>query len=254
MITSHYNSAFQTFMKKSAFIKYAVGIASLAMIFAFTASASAQSPSISSQVVTLSRLITRGDTAIGNRITALNTLETRIQAMKNVSASEQQFLAATVQTNITNLTALKTKIDADTSVTTVRADIKTITANYRIYDLIIPQGYVVASADRVDTIGGMMTTLGTQLQTKITAAQAAGKNVTTLQSALSDMTTQVANAESQAQTAQSGVISLVPDQGSATVAASNKAALVAARANIKTATANLKTAREDIQTIDQGLK
>lgn len=68
------------------------------------------------------------------------------------------------------------------------------------------------------------------------------------------MTAKMNDATSQAQIAQNGVISLVPDQGNATVAASNKAALVSARANIKTVAADLKAARQDIATIVSGLK
>ena len=67
------------------------------------------------------------------------------------------------------------------------------------------------------------------------------------------MTSKLSDATSQAQSVQS-VSSLTPDQGNATVAASNKAALVSARTNIKTATADLKAARQDVDTVMQGLK
>ena len=84
--------------------------------------------------------------------------------------------------------------------------------------------------------------------------QAAGKNVTALAAASADMTAKMADANAQAQAAQNGVSSLLPDQGNATVIASNKAALIAARADIKTSTTDLKAARADIQTILSGLK
>jgi hypothetical protein len=243
-------------INKNSIAKSIIGITSLALFlvfFAFSSSVSAQTTSITT-TSGLTRVITRSDRAITTRLNVLNNLSTRIGEMKNVSASEQSSLTTGIQTQVTNLTNLKAKIDADTDVTTARADAKTITGDYRIYALIIPQGYIVASSDRVSTIVGLMTTLQTKLQTRITAAQTAGQNVTTLQSAMTDMTAKLADATSQAQTAQAGVISLVPDQGNSSVATSNHTALLAARTNIKTATQDLISARKDIADIVQGLK
>lgn len=243
-------------MNKTTLTKYVAGFASVAILLGgFAASASAAGANASAnQTAALARVIARSDTAITKRITSLDTLSTKIQALKNVPATEKASIAAEVQTNSSNLTTLKAKIDADTDIATARTDAKTITQDYRIYALIIPQGYVVASSDRIPTIGTMMTTLGAQLQARITAAQIAGKDVTSIQAALNDMSAKVSDANSQAQSAQSGVASLAPDQGNATVAASNKAALVAARANIKTGTQDLKAARADLKTVTQGLR
>jgi hypothetical protein len=202
----------------------------------------------------LSDIIARSDTAITARIADLNSLNARVQTMKNESAAEKSSISSEVQTNITGLTALKTKIDADTDVTTAKADEKTITGMYRIYALIIPRGRILASADRITVVNGLMQALGTKMQTRITAEQAAGKDVSALTAALADMNAKIADAATQSQTAQSGIAGLTPDQGNKTVAASNHAALVAARANIKTGTQDLQTARKDITTILQGLK
>ena len=174
--------------------------------------------------------------------------------MKNVPDTEKTAISNEVASETATLTTLKAKIDADTDVTVARTDEKTITANYRIYALVIPQGRIAVAADRVSTIGGLMTTMQTKLQTRIAADQTAGKNVGTLPATLADVTAKVADANAQAQAGENAVASLVPDQGNATVAASNKSALVSARADLKTAASDLKTAREDIKTIVQGLK
>ena len=238
---------------KNTIIQSAAGVASVAALlagFALTASAATTTGSATA----LARVISRSDTAITARITALNNLSTRIGGMKNVPASEKASISSEVQTEIGTLTTLKGKIDADTDVATARADAKTITADYRIYALVVPQGYIVASSDRISTIVGLMNAIQAKLQTRITAAQTAGKDVTALQAAITDMTAKLSDATSQAQSAQTGVASLVPDQGNTTVAASNKAALVAARANLKTANSDIKAARQDVQTVINGLK
>jgi hypothetical protein len=231
----------------------ATTFAALTLGFALSASAATVGISVNASVG-LPAITTKSDTAIDARITALNTLATRVQAMQNVSASEKSATATQVSTQIANLTTLKAKIDADTDVTTARADAKTITGNYRIYALIIPQGYVIASSDRISTIVNLMTALQVKLQARITAAQTAGTNVTALLTAMTDITAKTNQATLSAQVAESKVSLLAPDEGNATVAASNKAALLAAHADIKTATADLQAARKDIATITSGLK
>ena len=232
-----------------------VGSTLLMALAAFPASA--QTVSASSTVkaaARLSTIITKANSDISMRLASLNDLNTKVQAMKNVSSTEKASISGEVQTSITNLNALQVKIDADTDAKTARADLASAINTTRIYALVIPQGYIEVGADRINTIGSLMTALATKLQARITTDQNAGDNVSSLQTALTDIGTQTTNANTQASTAQTGVANLVPDQGNTTVAASNKAALVATRANIKTATADLKTARQDIQAILNGLK
>ena len=202
----------------------------------------------------MAAVTSEGDNAIAARITDLNNLSTRVAAVKNVSAVEKASISTEVQNEITGLTNLKTKLDADTDLTTAKTDEQSIFTAYRIYALVVPQGMIMASADRVDTIASLMDTLSTKFQARITAAQTAGNNVTNVQAALTDFNTKVADATTQAQTAQNAVANLVPDQGNATTAASNKAALQSARADLKTATSDLKAARADANTIVAGLK
>lgn len=202
----------------------------------------------------LSEIITKSDEAITARIKALNNLNARIQLMKNVSASEKSNITTQTEKNSVGLMTLKTKIDADSDLTTAKNDYNSIFGSYRIYALVIPQGYILAAADRVNTLTDMFSALSVKLQTRINEAQKAGKDVSTLQAALVDLNTNVAGAKNQGQTARSAVAFLVPDQGDKTKLASNRATLVAARANIKTATEQLKTARTDAKKIIEGLK
>ena len=202
----------------------------------------------------LSTVITRADADVAARITALNNLSTRVAAMKNESAAEKASIASQVETNITGLTALKAKIDADTTAAAASTDAKTIFTAYRIYALVIPQGWIIAAGDRVTTIDNLMTSLAAKIQARVSADQAAGKNVAALITTLADMNAKVTDANAQSASAQADVSALVPDQGNASIAASNKTALVASRAKIKTATDDLKAARKDVTALLAGLK
>src|SRR6202012_2000296 len=58
--------------------------------------------------------ITRGDTEITRRIAALNDLNTRIQAMQKVTDTFKAGISASITNEVSTLTSLKAKIDADT--------------------------------------------------------------------------------------------------------------------------------------------
>jgi hypothetical protein len=201
----------------------------------------------------LSKIINQGDTAIMARITNLGKLNTRVQEMVNVSDNEKTNISNEVQTNANGLSNLKAKIDADIDLKTTTSDYSSIFGSFRIYALVIPQGYIEASSDRIDTIVNMFTTISTKLQARITADQSAGKDTATLQASLNDLNAKIADAKIQAGIAFSGVASLTPDNGNKTVFASNITALKSARANIKVATGDLQTARQDAKTIIQNL-
>jgi hypothetical protein len=203
------------------------------------------------------QLVTRADTEIKNRINALNAIETRVNGMQKLSADEKSGLSASIQTQITAMSNLETQIAADqtsNNTSTLKADVQSITKAYRIYALVLPQGTIAAASDRIMTIAGAMTTLATTLQTRITAAQTAGADMSSSVSALADMNAKVTDANAQAQTAVTATASLQPDNGDATIMASNTAALKTARTNIQAAQKDLVAARTDALAIIKAIK
>ena len=238
-----------------------VPAAALAQTVNVTSSANISASPITTSVkvsakpgVSLNVVIARADAEITRRITNLNSLSARIGQMKNVSASEKTSLQGSITTQIATLTSLKATIDTSTSLASLQADIQSITKDYRVYMLTIPQGRIAASADRIQTIVADMQALAPKLQARITAAQTAGKDVTGAEAAYTDMQTKVSDANTQASVAISETSSLSPDQGNATVEASNTAAVKDAAVKIKAATADLKAARADVTTILNAVK
>ena len=222
-----------------------------------SASATTSVGSVTVSATLIAKVQARADEEITRRLTALNALATRVSEMKNLSASEQTTLATNIQTQITAMNTLQTQIAADVAannVTQLRADVKSITISYRIFILIIPQGYIEAASDRVETIVGIMNDLGTKFQTRITAAQTAGDNVTAVSATFADFNAKVSDANTQAQTAVAEVVSLMPDNGVQSVMQSNTAALKDARSKIQTAQQDFVAAHQDAQTIATDLK
>lgn len=219
-----------------------------------TETAASSTASSTREANRMANLIKRADREISRRITNLNSLATRIGAMKKLSSSEIISLTSSIQNEVSILTTLKTKIDGDTDLATLLTDVQSITKSYRIYMLVIPQSRIMAAADRVLTIVDNLNTLGGKLQTRITAAQSAGKDVSALQTALADFTAKVADAGTQAQAAVGEVTGLVPDNGDQTKMQANNAALKDARLKIQAAQQDFVAARKDAGTIAKGLR
>ncbi len=213
-------------------------------------SASARAAMIASTTAArMAAMRTRDNTEIGNRVTTLNDLLSRIESMARLSDAEKSNFTSEIQSEISDLTSLQSNIGTDTSTTSLGSDSKSITQAYRIYALVVPQGSITAAADRINTIVTSFGTLETKLQTRITAAQTAGDDISAETSALADFTAKVSDAGTQAAAASSEVANLQPDNGVETVLASNDATLKDAHSKIQMATNDLKNAEEDATTI-----
>jgi hypothetical protein len=210
-----------------------------------SANASARAAALATLIANATQ---RADQEITRRIAALNALSTRVSAMVNLSSSDAANIQSQIQAQITLMNNLQTQIAADSaanSTSSLKTDIASITSSYRIFALIIPQGEIAAAAGRITTVANMLTTISGKLQVRITAAQAAGTDVTTWNAALADMNTNIAHAQAEGQAALNLTSGLQPDNGDKTVMQSNTAALQSARADIQTAQQDLTTARKD---------
>lgn len=206
------------------------------------------------QAQAIQRMLTIADDQITARINSLNNLISRIQSIKNVSDADKASITSTIQSEITTLTSLKAKIDADTSTTTLKTDLQSVTADYRVYALVEPQIRILAAADRVNQIVSLMTVMENKLQTRISSLQSSGVDTSSLASSMSDIASKLADATTQAANAVSSTASLVPDQGNTAVAASNTAALKAARADIKNSNSDLQAVRKDMNNLLFGIR
>ena len=146
----------------------------------------------------MQKMIQRSDTAITQRITSLNALVTRVNAMQKLSDTEKSTLATSLQGEVTQLTTLKATIDADTVAATLKTDMQSITKSYRIYMLVLPQASIAAASDRVLTIVGLMDAVQTKLTTRIGQITTPPASIAT---AMADITAKLADATTQANAA-----------------------------------------------------
>ncbi|MSR71721.1 MAG: hypothetical protein EXS50_03655 [Candidatus Taylorbacteria bacterium] len=202
----------------------------------------------------MTQMKSKANQEIDRRVEGLNKLSAKVAEMKKLTESQKASIASSITIQISALTQLKAKIEADTDIETLKADVKSVTEAYRIYALVLPQIEVVAAVDRLGSLIDTATTLGAKLQEQINQGVAAGKDVTTAQSHLTDYNSRIADATIQAQSAITTVASLVPDQGDKTKMQSNTQALKEARTKIKTAQQDLQNARQSVEKIKQAFK
>jgi len=139
----------------------------------------------------LQNIISRADTLIVNRLDSLNTLLNRIQNDTRLTADEKSSLKTEIQQNVSGLTALKAKIDADTDVATARTDAKSIITSYYVYAVFEPKVQLLVTLNNLQTTTGYIQALVPQLQNLINTLKAQGKDTSQLQPLLDDISSQL---------------------------------------------------------------
>lgn len=187
----------------------------------------------------------RAGNEIDKRIESLTKLKERLAEMKLLSADVLASISASLDAEIAKLQTLKTQIGNDTSTTTLKADASIIKKGLRVFLVVEPKARIAASASRINAVVTQMNLLATKLQTRIATAKAAGVNTTAAEAALVDLRAKIADAKVQADAAVAMTVNLQPDNGNATVQASNLQALKDARAKLVLAQKDLADARHD---------
>jgi hypothetical protein len=209
---------------------------------------------VSKDATKITDLQTKAGKEIDRRIAALNQLSARIASMKKTTDAQKAALTTTIEDQITTLSALDAKIQAETDLATLKTDIQSITKSYRIFLLVLPQGSITAAGDRALSLVDSMTAIATKLETRIATAKTAGSDVSVLEASLADYNAKLADAKTQVQAAIDAISKLTPDGGDKTKMAANQAALKAAHAKIQSAQKDFVAARKDAKDITQTLK
>jgi hypothetical protein len=207
------------------------------------------SSSSSNSTTRLQNIISKGDQEITRRLTSLNEASTKISSNTKLNASDKSYLSTEVSTEITGLTSLKTKLDADTTVSTAGADAKSIYDDYRVYALVLPKIWLVKTADDQQVVQDKLSALSAKLQTRINNAKAKNKDVAQLQTELNDLNTNVTNARNISSSMEQKVLTLQPSDYN-----SDHALLTGDKAQLQQAHTDNVAAWNDAKNIVQTLK
>lgn len=225
------------------------------MVLVLAVAATAVTPAFATSTLTtaqqerLTVIKTKGDQEISRRLSELNKLAAVISSATKLSSTDKTTLSNEVSTTVSGLTALKTTLDNETTLEAAKTDVQSIVNEYRVYVLVVPKVHLLKVADDQLAAAAKLTDAATKLQARLTSLKTSGKDVTTLQTALDDMTTSVATAQKIASSIESGVINLQPSDYN-----SDHTLLTGDSAQLKTAHTALVQARKDAEIVFEGIK
>lgn len=229
-----------------------VGLVSLMVLPASALSQTTATSSSSTNSATQAKLqliISVGNGEIQRRLTTLSNLTSGISSAQFLTASDKSTLSNEVTTESSDLTSLKTKLDSETTISAATTDDLDVITEYRVYVLVVPKVYIVITADDQQVEETALTNAATTAQQLITSAKNAGKNVTTLQSELSNLSSSVSAAQSISSAMESGVIGLQPTDYN-----SDHSILVGDYNKLQTAQSDIQSAVTDANNILTGLQ
>jgi hypothetical protein len=215
------------------------GVAALAAPAAFATTSSPVAPSANSSAL-LAKIQAAGEAAINRRVTALNQVITVLNGTTWLGP-DQATLVATAHNDITGLTALGGKLEADTTVQQARADAQQIFTAFRVFALVIPVDHMVRASDGITNV----------VVPKLNALEAkwSGLNDPQIASLLGDMQHQTQAADAAVKGLPTTLEALTPSSWN-----SNHEVLDALRSELATARRDLEQAREDARQIVQILR
>ena len=175
-----------------------------------SANSTSSTATANNQATRLANIKAKGAAEITRRLDSLNAAVTKINGLARITASDKAYLLSEINNEISGLTALQSKLAADTTLSQAITDAQSIYTEYRVYALVLPKAWLVATADSQLVTEGNLTTLAQKLQSRINNDSTAGKNVAQLQTELNDMTTQTNNAQSISSGIEQKVLTLQP--------------------------------------------
>lgn len=197
----------------------------------------------------LQRIINRGNAEISRRLSTLQGLGAKISSATKLTSGDQASLSGEVTDETNGLLALKTSLDADTTVSAAQTDAQSIISGYRVYALVVPKVNFIKAADDQQVAEANLSALAPKLQSRIDSAKSAGKNVGTMQDALDDLTKQVGNAQTISSSVEASVIGLQPSDFN-----TDHSVLSGYRDKLKTAQTDIRAAVSDATSIVNNLK
>ncbi|MGV8909690.1 MAG: hypothetical protein ACOH1Y_11970 [Propionicimonas sp.] len=209
----------------------------------------AGTPPVSPAPRSLADIQAAGAKQTSERTASLTTAISKVTASTQLSSADRTTILATLNGDLTGMSAVASAIAADSTVKQASAHFKSIFTTYRVYAVALPQAHFAAAADGLEASAIPKLTAAQQKLSAALAGKYAAKSTPALQAALADMATQIA-------TAQTSLSGLAATALAATPAAynANHAVLTPVRQSLATAAAAIKRARSDAKTVLAALK
>lgn len=196
----------------------------------------------------LKNIIAKGDQELERRLTNTNAILSKIKESTKLTSSDQATLTNEVESTISGLQTLKTQLDSSTAVSSATTAVQQMYTEYRVYALVLPKIYLIKTADDQQITEAKLTTFAQTLQKRLTAEQNAKKDVSSLQTDLTNMNSEITAAQGISSNIESTVINLQPSDYD-----SNHSVLSGDSSQLKMALSDEQSAYNNAKTIVEGL-
>jgi hypothetical protein len=183
---------------------------------------------------------------IDRRVETLANLQSVVDNSAVLADAHERALDDILASTREGLRALGAEIEADTTLEELRADIRSIFEDYRVYALVARQVWLVVGDDTVDVTADGFATAADRLEAAIDAAEAAGKDVGDAREHLAAMIRHVEAAQAEVDGDAEAVLALTPTDWNAGDA---QPILREARQSIADARSNLRSALQEAREV-----
>ena len=188
-------------------------------------------------------------TGASKRTTALGKAIADVTKNTYLTSSDKSKLLATLNGDLSSVKSDAAKVAADTTVTSAKADAKSMISGLRVFSVAIPQARIVAGADRLT---GTTLPKAEKVVTRVTAAlggKDSAKSTPAIEADLTDLTKQIAAVKSDTTSIASQALAVTPATYN-----SNHGVVTSIKTSWKSVRAEVKQARSDVKAIRTALR
>jgi hypothetical protein len=175
---------------------------------------------------------------IDGRLAALKVEQAAVRNASRLTDAHRSALDAILGHDLQGLTALKAKVQAETTLEAIKADTQSMINDYRVYLLVGPQVRMTMAADVEAAAGRTLEKAYDTLAAAIETAEKAGKDVAAAKAKLAEMRAHLDNAKSTLDGVADGLLAVQPGPDADAI----RAQVSAANTKIKTTRGELREA------------
>ncbi|MGH6656549.1 MAG: hypothetical protein ACRDVE_15260 [Actinocrinis sp.] len=191
---------------------------------------------------------TLADARIDGRLQTLHALNTAIGSATRLASADRSTLSSLIGSDISGLTALRTKVGGETTVAGVRADETAMVDVYRVYMLVAPKVRLATVFDIEATAGGTLQRVHDKLAARL--AKQSGGGSADEKARLADLQSQIQAAQQAASGKVAALLAIQPSPDATAIRSALSPLVTAA----KSARRDLVQARDDAKTLRSELK
>lgn len=184
---------------------------------------------------------------IDRQISLLQALVPKVDGLTHLTPAERSTLSTQIQTEITNLQTLKSRVEGVSNEAALKTNIKSVLSSHKNFSFYIPQIRLLAAAEAMDSVANRMLETAKKIEERVQNME--DTDTTEITSLLENMKAKLNNAK-----AQSNAITAAVSPLESTNFPANRVTLQSAQAKLKTGMTDIRSAVKDLKEILKMLK